>query len=265
MPIVHPSKNRQVQAICFDFDVLTRSVDKSEKEAAKEKSSRGAGRDTNIGIGTPNASVVQEIATVLKVELQTARQEVKRLPTEARKMTCHRLVSHPKRRGRNTYNTIKMSKVSLSRTFAPNGKLSKKIEGGMAGVALAKHETETNKGDAAGHMAYRKSPPPNQLRDDGWPSDRNWAFIAVLDPEVDEIALLPRPEEIDGEEGERMEDMKKQLFDVGFDLCKMVHWVPKHQQSLESLQLDPTNVLLVSTEYDYLRAAKDCGMVTVGI
>jgi hypothetical protein len=34
-----------------------------------------------------------------------------------------------------------------------------KIEGGMAGVAPAKHETETSKGDAAGHMAYRKKSP----------------------------------------------------------------------------------------------------------
>lgn len=65
-----------------------------------------------------------------------------------------------------------------------------------------------------------------------------------------------------------MEDMKKQLFDVEFDLlckdgtdgAKMVI-----AKSLESLHLDPTNVLLVSDRDDYLRAAKDCGMVTCRI
>jgi methionine salvage enolase-phosphatase E1 len=62
--------------------------------------------------------------------------------------------------------------------------------------------------------------------------------------------------------------MKSQLFDVSFDLLFKDGTLGANNviaKSLKSFNLDPTNVLLVSDRDDYLRAGKDCGMVTCRI
>jgi hypothetical protein len=273
---MNSSKNCQVQAICFDFDVLTRSVDSAEKETAKKKAHEQLEETLTLELGktTPNASVVQEIANVLKVDLPdgtTGGKEASQPEGEEDDLSL--LTGEPPEKARKEH-TQRLRKSKDAPAYSDirskyAAKLSKKIEGGMAGVALAKHETETNKGDAAGHMAYRKIAAAE-------PVARRWMamtgtghLLQFLTQRSTKIALLPRPvEEIDLDEGERMEDMKKQLFDVGFDLllkdgtfgAKMLI-----AKSLESLHLDPTNVLIVSDRDDYLRAAKDCGMVTCRI
>jgi hypothetical protein len=271
---MNSSKNCQVQAICFDFDVLTRSVDSAEAEAAKKKAHElEESLTVELGKATPNKKIVQEIADVLKVDLPDGTTESKAssqpedddddlslLTGEPHKDAKKEQKQQIKSKNAPAYSDIRAKYAA---------KLSKKIEGGMAGVALAKHETETNKGDAAGHMAYRKIAAAE-------PAARRWMamtgtghLLQFLTQRSTKIALLPRPvEEIDLEEGERMEDMKKQLFDVAFDLlCKDGTLGAKMAiaKSLESLHLDPTNVLLVSDRDDYLKAAKDCGMVTCRI
>jgi hypothetical protein len=276
---MNSNKNCQVQAICFDFDVLTRSVDSAEKEAAKKKAHEELEETLNVELGkaTPDASVVQEIANVLKVDLPdgtTGNKEASQPEGEEDDLSLLTGESPEKPEKATKEHTQRLRKSKDSPAYSDirskyAAKLSKKIEGGMAGVALAKHETETNKGDAAGHMAYRKIAAAE-------PAARRWMamtgtghLLQFLTQRSTKIALLPHPsEEIDLDEGERMEDMKKQLFDVAFDLlvkdgtlgAKMVI-----AKSLESLNLDPSNVLLVSDRDDYLRAAKDCGMVTCRI
>jgi hypothetical protein len=275
---VNASKNCQVQAICFDFDVLTRSVDSSEgkKKALELEESL----TVELGKVTPNMSVVQEIADALKVDLPggTTGSKAASRPDDDDDDDdddLSLLTGEPREDAKKEPKQIKHTSIKdaassdIRAKYA--AKLSKKIQGGLSGVALAKYQTETDlkKGDAAGHMAYRKIAAAE-------PVARRWMamtgtghLLQFLTQRSMKIALLPRPvEEIDLQEGERMEDMKSQLFDVGFDLlCKDGTLGSKMviANSLESLHLDPTNVLLVSDRDDYLRAAKDCGMVTCRI
>lgn len=157
------SKNCQVQAICFDFDVLTRSVGSAEADEAKKKAHEQLEETLTMELdkATPNASVVQEIADVLKIDLPdgtTGGKEASQPEGEEDDLSL--LTGEPPEAAKKEQKQqLKKSKDSpaysdIRAKYA--AKLSKKIEGGMAGVALAKHETETNKGDAAGHMAYRK-------------------------------------------------------------------------------------------------------------
>jgi hypothetical protein len=83
------------------------------------------------------------------------------------------------------------------------------------------------------------------------------------------IVLLPRPvTEINPEEGERMEDFKKQLNDIAFEYIfkdGTGGTLQLVETTLQKLEIDANRVLLVSDRDDYLRSAKEAGMMACRI
>jgi hypothetical protein len=267
---INANKNCKVQAICFDFDVLTRSVDSAEAEI-KKKARELESQTSDLGkVVAPNVSAVQEFADLLQVDLPGRDKAASRPEEEDDDLS---LLT-----GEKTKDAEKEKKEKKS-TAAPGSdirakyaaKLAKKIEGGIAGVNLANYEKEINlkKGDAAGHMEARKIAAAEPVASRWMAKTGTGALLSFLTQRSMKINLLPRPsQEIDLKVGERMEDFKKQLNDVSFGLlCKdgTLGAARAVVESLESLHLDPSLVMLVSDRDDYLKAAKEAGMVTCRI
>ena len=264
---INASKNCKVQAVCFDFDVLTRSIgvenniiDNREGSSVVTKATTSSGRSPVLGDVKPNVGIIHQVAGLLNVDLGGAAKRSSRVD-DLSGLTGEKNLPPP-----NIPTQDPRAKYAA--------KLQRKgVEGGIAGVDLAKHQIEETlrRGDAAGHLAARKiaSAEPVGNRTKWMAMTGTGSLLQYLSQRSMKLCLLPKPcDEVDEEEGRRMEDFKKQLSDVVLDLLvkdgsmniPKILDVPLHE-----FEFDPTLVLVVSDSDDYIRAAKEKGMVTCRI
>ena len=280
---INASKNCKLQAICFDFDVLSKYTTQptSPMAAEEDKHDNKLAKDV-----APDASMVQQVANLLNVNLAGGLASTGNNSNNNNKKEFQDDLSLLT--GDATTSTLQKHKTVGDIRAKYADKLSKRgVQGGLAQVELAKYQVEETlkRGDAGGHLAARKivasQPPPVGAtnRQPQWMAQTGTgALLEYLTQRSIHIVLLPRPvvgenkkddDDDHDEMGERMEDLQRQLsHHVTFtQLFKdgrpgVTNLV---QSALTKLALDPHVVLLVSDRDDYLRAAKDARMMTCRI
>lgn len=312
---ISTNKNCRLQAICFDFEVLTKYVPK-ETEAvvattATTTSTTGSSNNSTIKLAqdvAPDAAMVQQVAELLNVDLGGAKPfaKPKNDGDDKDDLSLLEAMGGGNNTNKNNNNNkdetkeVEKKKIKDHNPFANDitskyaDKLRKRgVQGGLAEVELTKaqiHEAATGgkinvKGDAPGHLAARKMaaalPVANNRQTQWLALTGTGALLQYLTQRSMRLVLLPRPSsnnskgnkegellELNIEEGQRMEDFKQQLNTVVFDqLFKDGRpGAPSLVQAcLAKLKLDANRVLLVSDRDDYLRAAKESGLLTCRI
>lgn len=263
------SKNSDIQAVAFDFSVLTRS-------ASSKRDSPSSDLPTENKVDTkvePDRSMIEHMAKLLNVNLGGERTFQK--PKEVDDLSL--LTSErPKISEKEKGSVPKPIRAALDIRSKYADKLHKKgVKGGLAGVELAKSQVEDSlrQGDAAGHVHARKV-----VMQDEKKSSQHWIattgtgrLLQYLTRRSLQIGLLPTPGTSSDEfkqQREQMLDLRRQLKDVVLDVVPddvpenptAASWVEEMLGQLGSRSPDAT--LLVSDREDYLRAAKDAGLVT---
>ncbi|KAL7559995.1 hypothetical protein ACA910_013490 [Epithemia clementina (nom. ined.)] len=279
------SKNSKVQAVAFDFHVLTTSLDASKQNYAELSTAAASSKtipqpESGVKLGKvlPDINVVQEVANLLQVNLggvsvaggeksPTQEDDDLSLLTGEKKQNHDAEKRDPLKQFTGLNNDVRSKYAD---------KLKQRGLGSINGVDIAKSQVEETlkRGDAGGHLAARKlavsEPPASGTR---WIAPTGTgSLLQYMTQRCIKICLLPKPLEssasADNEEGGRMEDLTRQLKDVVFDvLLKDGRVGPAVvvNQALERLKLNPSLVLLVSDRDDYLKAAKEAGMITCRI
>jgi HAD superfamily hydrolase (TIGR01509 family) len=235
------SKYSKLQAVAFDFELLTKTIEKSKIEIPTDKDTDTLTTrtpSTTMAPVEPDLSMIQQVASLLNVKMDTNTE---------RKEEKHK--QEPK----------KLKPTSFSEDV--RAKYAKKLQGGLAGIELAKHQVNETlkKGDATGHMAARKHAMKQQTA-----GATRWMamtgagkMLTYLTHRSIQIALVntkPNPQ---------MYDFEKQLSNVVIDAI-IDNENPKElmKQLVQELGKNPARTLLVSDRDDYLRAARDLGMIT---
>ena len=270
---INASKNCKLQAVCFDFEVLTKYTPK-EQPTVPSSSGTSATKTPILGEDIkPNVNVIQEVASLLNVDLGgMSAKKKKNEPADDLSLLVDPQKSPPKPTKSSSSSGKNNSFADIRSKYAD--KLTKRgVQGGLAEVELAKYQVEETlrRGDASGHLAARKIAAANPVS-----RQRSWmaltgtgAVLQYLTQRSIQIALLPRPSEtLNQDEGEYMEDFKRQLNDVDFGhLLKDGRPGAEAlvQSVLQKLNLDPTVVLFVSDRDAYLKAAKGANFMTCRI
>ena len=244
------SKNCHVQALCFDFGVLTSGV--SEKDVVSTSRSES---DVKLDVVQADASRVQEVANLLNVQLGS----------ETPRGGKHRVDDLSLLTGSSDTDNKANDKPEFKNPFDDirtkyADKLSKK------GASARPSSPTADQGDAADLMAARKI--ALQTSGSRWMA-QTWTglLLGYLTKRSMKIVLLPTPGK-DESQGQLMEDFRKQLSDVVFDLLLKDGNQPPDvtlRLALKDLELQPEHILVVSNRDDYLKAAKEAGTVTCRI
>jgi hypothetical protein len=269
MRVKNASKHSKVQVVCFDFDVLTQSIETLERNERQAMSSTSTTQDNNTSRVEPNASLIEQVASLLNVSLggngkKKAKEDddLSRLSGEA---------------AENKKQNIQRPASSFTDTIAktdPRTKYASKLaqkqglQGGIASIELAKNQVEDTlrRGDAAGHLAARQ-----RLVNQG--SQSQWLaltgtgqLLQYLTRRSIQICLLPVARDQE-HQADRMERFQRQLAhqvvidhmykEMPVDLAGLFQVVLTDTSLLE----EPHRCMLVSDQQAYLRAAKDAGMV----
>lgn len=268
---INTSKNMNVQAVCFDFDVLTNSVGKEDIRSTQPAPPQTQDLSPRPGKGvTPNQTVIQEVASLLNISLGEERKKQTELAEDDLSLLIGENQSSPTHSSQSKPFIHPLADIRSK--YAD--KLAKRgLEGGLATVELAKRQREESlkRGDAGGHLAARKIAVSEPV-----PSSTKWMaltgtgkLLRYLTMRNIKIALLPRPvPETNPDEGQKMDDFQKQLSEVVFDLLykkgtKDVDSIVS--ETVKKLDLDPKLIMLVSDRDSYLKAAKDQGLLTCRI
>ena len=291
---INTSQNCHVQAVAFDFSVLTKSLTEHEPQPQQPQATAPDSTNSNsttLGEVTPNADMVQQVADLLRVNLGETTNNRTNTPqadddlslllgksssassstTTSSSKNISQSSALPKKQ--NTTNPLFANDVRAK--YAD--KLQKKQQQGttLSSVELAKQQLELNKGDAASHWAARnmaKSLPSSNKK---WmASTGTGALLQYLTQRSMKLALLPTPHTTSNitneEEATRMQDFQKQLSDVVVDVV-ITDGSLGASHVLQTVLLPrctplaPESILVVSDRDEYLRHAKDCGMVTCRI
>ncbi len=278
---INASKNCKVQAICFDFGTLTGSISSKEKEeilVAKENHATNEEQRQGLGKIIPDVGKITQIADILNVKLGNEKR-----------IFSHRTLSSKEDADLSRLMEVDPSSVTkvvekqtnpllqfdVRSKYAP--RLAKKGVG-LAGVDRMKQQLEDEKsnqrGDAASHFAARKmamSEPATAGGDKWMALTGTGTLLQYLTQRSMKICLFPSLksfEILNTEEGDRMEQMKAQLNDVNFhSLIKTGSDAEQVlQTALRDLDLDsPLRILVVSDRDEYIRVAKESGLVTCRI
>ena len=291
---INTSQNCHVQAVAFDFSVLTKSLTEHKPQPQQPQATAPDSTNSNsttLGQVTPNADMVQQVADLLRVNLGETTTNRTNTPqadddlslllgksasaSSSTKTSSSKNISQssalPKKQ--NTTNPLFANDVRAK--YAD--KLQKKQQQGttLSSVELAKQQLDLNKGDAASHWAARnmaKSLPSSNKK---WmASTGTGALLQYLTQRSLKLALLPTPHTTSNitneEEATRMQDFQKQLSDVVVDVV-ITDGSLGASHVLQTVLLPrctplaPESILVVSDRDEYLRHAKDCGMVTCRI
>ena len=310
---INVGKNNKVRAIALDFNLITRSIEERRALAEKENENRSNAQNTSSINCTkveaqtpiqPDTSVVQNMANLLGIKLgdssphtnQTKKHDNDDLSgilggpansilesnqqQQSKELTRKKLASSPP-------NTDIRSKYAA--------KLRNKIEGGVAGLELAKSEKEEtlSHGDASIHLAAR-----NLISAEGaagssaTSSSSRWLattgvgkLLSYVNGRSMQIALLPLPstpslpqsEEDVKQTLDEMTNLTNQLPKVTFDVLipdgrRRGHLGTEEQNEntaqdvlanvLTKMDVEPIQFVVVSDRDDYLGAARDLGMFT---
>jgi FMN phosphatase YigB (HAD superfamily) len=250
---INTSKNSKLQAVAFDFEVLTKSIEET--------------RDLKRG---SNTTATPQKTTVIQPALDTIQQIASLLN-----------VNVPETSTSPPSSTVVKTKINFPKAQVHEdvrAKYARKLQGGLAGVELAKSQVEETlaRGDAAGHLVARKLAMKTTAA-----SPSKWmamtgtgVLLSYLSHRSIKIALLPNPQTSNVDQKDRqqnsMEALMRQLKDVVIDCVVRIDDSDKLQKSLEKELVDPIDVhpnaiLVVSDRDDYLKAAKDLGMLTCRI
>lgn len=249
------SKNSKLQAVAFDFEILTRSLEDAkhneEISAAAKLDESSAKKLPSASSVTPDLGRIAELASLLKVEVDIGKTKA---PAK---------------------------KTTKAATSTPPGsdvraKYAAKLKGGLAGVELAKSQVEDTLkgGDAAGHLAARELAIKSTAA-----SPTKWMaltgtgkLLSYLTHRSIRIALLPNTrlnndQARQDNEFKYMTDFSKQLKEIVVDavvpfdgtkgLAAMIR-----KGIIDEFEIHPNKILLVSDKDEYLQAAKDLGMIT---
>jgi len=243
------SKNSRLQAVAFDFSLLTRSMDldQAQGQAQNAPTIDRPGKKLQAGQEVqPEMQRIQEVSSVLNVPISTQKSQPAQQQSDQK-------VQHQDIRS----------------------KYASKIKGGLAGLELAKSQVQETlqAGDAPGHLATRQA----AVRQTAV-SPTKWMaltgtgqLLSYLTHRSIRIALLPGALSLDlqhqEQEQQSMQHFASQLNEVVVD-CTLS---PTAETGLEDLltidllqELDLTanKVLLVSSKDVWLKAARDLGMIT---
>jgi hypothetical protein len=259
---VNASKNSKLQAVAFDFEVLTRSIEASETNnstaAAAEAASTANTTSTKpLGAVQPDLDLIHQVGSLLQVNVDTGKG---------------------KGEGATTNNNKKAPAPKVDMRHQDiRAKYAAKLKGGVPGLELAKSQVENSlqRGDAAGHLAARK----NAISETA-ASPTKWMaltgtgkLLSYLTHRSIRIALLPNPK-LDAaaqtKQTDAMEQFKRQLKNIVVDAVVTLGEDSTLSRSLETgvlkeLDMQPGQVLIVSDQDHYLKAARDLGMLTCRI
>ena len=244
------SKNSKLQAVAFDFETLTNSIEEAKGEEQNQtlNDSRNTKVDSKI---QPDVGKIQQVASLLNVNID----------------------------GSNANSSTQSVRKDDLKKAQPHedirAKYARKIHGGLAGVELAKSQVEETlaRGDASGHLAARKLAIQTTAA-----SPTKWmamtgtgVLLSYLTHRSIKIALLPNPKLSETakkeHQQESMQALKRQLKDVVIDCVVRIKEGDGLEANLQSelldpLDLHPNSVLIVTDRDDYLKAAKELGMLT---
>ena len=280
---INASKNCRVQAVAFDFHVLTSAVADPSKQQQDDTPSRKTSLDEKsasssvLGNVLPDTNAVQQVASLLRVNLggdSSSERDKTYEMDDLSILTGEKKPLTEKKKPTPDKNHSIMSDIRSK--YAD--KLAQRGLGGVSGVDLAKKQVEETlkRGDAGGHLAARKIAinEPSTLGKRWIAQTGTGSLLQYMTQRSIKICLLPKPSngsayvEDTEDEGALMVDFTRQLKDVVFDvLLKDGSDGAKFlvKQALEKLNLHPNLILLVSDRDDYLKAAKEIGMITCRI
>lgn len=281
---VNASKNSKLQAVAFDFEILVKAAPSTDASTSATNNSAPTITQLNT---RPQADEdrVKQVASLLNVDMNS-EGSFKNPYKEERTPSISSLADSLMGGWSSSTSKPQSPPKPSSPTLKSNNplediraKYAKKLKGGLAGIELAKSQVEDalSKGDAAGHLAARKiamqQPPKAATK---WMANFGASkLLTHLTHRSIRIALLPSPNSVgdaarQAREQENMHDLTTQLKDVVIDV-RVPSLADKEgstivtslkQHVLQEFNLDPGAVLLVSDRDDYLRAAKELGMLT---
>ncbi len=278
---INASKNCKVQAICFDFGTLTGSISSKEnEELLLAKETHAANEEQRQGLGSimPDVGKITQIADILNVKFgKEGGISSNRKLSSNEDADLSRLVEVDSSSETKVVQkeTNPLLRFDVRSKYA--ARLAKKGVG-LAGVHRMKQQLEDEKGnsrgDAVGHFAARKvaMSEPSAASGDKWMAlTGTGTLLQYLTQRSMKICLFPSPKSFEisnREEGDRMEQMKAQLNDVNFYSLIKTGSDAEHvlQTALRDLALDsPLRILVVSDRDEYIRVAKESGLVTCRI
>lgn len=308
---INVGKNNKVQAVALDFHLITRSIEERRMQALAEKGNSGAagGGASNGSVRStpaasasaggpvrPDASLVEKMANLLNVNINGNGDPPKSKSDRRDDLSGILGGSNADDEGpaaakRSAPPKSAPPHADIRSKYA--AKLRGKIDGGVAGLELAKSEREDTlrRGDASVHLAARELFSSEGMKETNVSSSRWLAttgvgkLLSLIGARSMRIALLPLPstpsrpqtdEDVERTSRE-MESLTKQLPNVRFDLL-----VPdgrrrggegadgSHDDAAEdvlrhvlsTIDVPPLKFVVVSDRDDYLRAARDAGMFT---
>ena len=214
---INVGKNNKVRAIALDFNLITRSIEERRALAEKENENRSNVQNTNSINSAkaaaqtpiqPDTSVVQNMANLLGIKLgdssphtnQTKKHDNDDLSGILGGPEISIIESNQQQKSKESTRKAPPNTDIRSKYAA---KLRNKIEGGVAGLELAKSEKEDTltRGDASIHLAAR-----NLISAEGaagssaTSSSSRWLattgvgkLLSYINGRSMQIALLPMP------------------------------------------------------------------------
>ncbi|GAX15846.1 hypothetical protein FisN_2Lh428 [Fistulifera solaris] len=275
---INASKNCKVQAICFDFGTLTGSISSKEKEKLLlTKVTRVSNEEQRQELGEIMPKITQ-IADILNVKMgNEERISSDRTLSSKEVADLSRLMEAD---SSSETKVVEKETNPLLRSDVRSKYAARLARKGvdLAGVDRMKQRLEdersNSRGDAASHFAARKIAlsEPSAASGDKWMAlTGTGALLQYLTQRSMKICLFPSPTSFEisnKEERDRMEQMKAQLNDVNFHSLIKTGSDAEHvlQTALRDLALDsPLRILVVSDRDEYIRVAKESGLVTCRI
>ncbi|KAL7544122.1 hypothetical protein ACHAXR_013526 [Thalassiosira sp. AJA248-18] len=294
---INVGQNNKVQAVALDFHLITRSIEERRRDALAEKENASGGGNNNIqsksaasttSTAQPDISLIQQMANLLNVQLGGESTPL----TPEKDDLSSIMGSSSTADAKQSMPKAGVSHMDIRTKYAK--KLRNKIDGGVAGLELAKSEKEDTmkRGDASIHMAARELISSDGMVESNISSSRWLATTGVgrlltfLGGRSMQIALLPLPsttarpqtEEDVKQTSQMMESLTRQLPKIKFDLLVPdgrrrgeEHTERSNDNAAEDVvknvlskmdNIPPIKFMVVSDRDDYLKAARDNGMFT---
>ena len=284
-------KNNKLRLVALDFEVITKSIQQQQQQQQQQQSTSTVSSSSSVQkeIIQPDMSMVQSMANLLNIKLGqdgTIINKKKRndydVDDVSKILNDTTRTKQQEQQQQQHQQEIPQTKTQNKKAVVLDGdirtkyasKLRSKLDGGLAGVDLAKSEKERaiSMGDAsAGHFAARQlaiSQPSSAAKGKRWMATTGTGnLLTYLSNRSMQIALLPIPnnDNQQQEQLQRMEDLTEQLPNVTFHL--LVKSQPTVASILESVNqhfqdTKPLQSLVVSDREEYLKYARDMGMFT---
>lgn len=296
-------KNNKVQAIALDFDLITRAISKQKKEEGRTQSGAqnhdavsDRRQQQQVKRVMPNRGMLEDMANLFNVKLggddsdsYSQRTMNKENDDDLSRLTG--ISESPPSSVSNTNDTPSdesESDKNIPSNFNPShsdirskyaSKLRNKVEGGLAGVELAKSKKEEklSQGDAAGNLIARSIAASTTVSKSGskWMATTGAGTLCTfLSNRSMKIALMPQPGTKSAEEHsetkDAMEQLAKQLPQVKFSLLGLDKEdsanINEAGQILEyilnGMKAEPLSTIVVSDRDSILGSAKEIGMYT---